>query len=94
MVEPISNRERAAFLRKLRFGFVTLVAVSAALVALWGGGSLVAIGGAAAGGALVGLALAWLALPDVDAGDSSRTRSRSRESGSRSRDRETGRDRG
>jgi len=63
MVEPVSEGERESFARKLKAGFVALVALSATLVALRAGGPLPALAGAAGVGVLVGVVLLRLAFP-------------------------------
>lgn len=64
MVDPVDNTERVAFLRKVKVGFVALVALSAGLMALQTGAGPAVLLGALGGGTLAGAFLAWLALPD------------------------------
>jgi hypothetical protein len=66
MVDPIDNARRAAFYRKVRAGFVALVALSGALVAIQAGGGPLGVVAALLAGSLVGAVLAWLALPDPE----------------------------
>jgi hypothetical protein len=56
--------QQKRLLPRLKTGFVVLVAVSAALIASYAGGSLQTILAALGGGTLMGLGLVWLAFPD------------------------------
>ncbi|SFR59722.1 hypothetical protein [Halogeometricum limi] len=60
MVGPsMTDDERTAAGTRLRVGFVLLVAVSGALVALQAGGDLFYVGGGFVGGLLLGLVLVY-----------------------------------
>lgn len=60
MVGPISDEERRFATRQLMVGFVLLVAVSAGLIALQGGATLVEVGIVTAIGVVVGVVLLWI----------------------------------
>jgi lysozyme family protein len=60
MVGPsLSDTERSTFARRLRVGFVLLVAVSGASTALQGGAGPAVVVAATVAGALVGAGLLW-----------------------------------
>jgi len=73
MVDPVSATDRRAFARKLKLGFVLLVALSCGLVALHSGGSPRDIAAVMAVGLVVGVAL-LVALPSRDTNDDRRSR--------------------
>lgn len=60
MVGPLGEADRRAGGRLLAIGFVSFVALSAGLVALYGGASLDEIGLVVAAGVVVGLVLLFL----------------------------------
>ena len=63
MVGPsLTDEERDIASRRLKLGFVSLVAASGALTALWAGGSLPLIAAGSVGGALLGAVLLWFVL--------------------------------
>jgi hypothetical protein len=66
MVDPVDNAERVSFLRKVKAGFVGLVALSAGLIALQTGAGPALLAAALGVGTLAGAFLAWLALPNGD----------------------------
>lgn len=66
MVGPISADERREKMRRLKVGVALLVGVSAALVGLQGGASLVLIGVFLVVGTLLGGALAWYVFPSAE----------------------------
>lgn len=72
--EPLARQTELLF--KIRVGFVTLVALSAALIAVYADGSLLDVGLAIGGGVAAGLVLAWLVFPSSDGRRSERSRSR------------------
>ena len=57
MVRPTTDEEKAESMNRLKAGIVVLVGVSAGLITLSGGGSLVQIGVAVLAGLVVGAAL-------------------------------------
>jgi NhaP-type Na+/H+ or K+/H+ antiporter len=59
MVEPMSREERDAGNRKIKLGFLLLVAVSPPLITLLGDPTLVQLAVATGGGLLLGLLLVW-----------------------------------
>lgn len=63
MVGPISESERSEFARKLKAVLVAVVGLSAGLVALGNGASLVGVAVAAAAGFVVGLVLVRIVFP-------------------------------
>jgi hypothetical protein len=58
----LTDEERDIASRRLKLGFVSLVAVSGALTALWAGGSVPLVVAGFAGGALLGSVLLWFVL--------------------------------
>jgi len=69
MVGPISNRERQHFARKLKIGFVLLVALSGGLISLYGDASPLVALAATGGGVAVGVVLVWIAFPASSSSD-------------------------
>ncbi|MFB6300859.1 MAG: hypothetical protein ABEH65_11415 [Halobacteriales archaeon] len=63
MVDPISETERAASNRMLKIGFVILVGISAAMMALFGGATIVETALVLTIGSAIGAALLVLLLP-------------------------------
>lgn len=63
MVDPISDEERAAFVRRLKLAFVLLVAASSALITVQSGASIASILAAAGAGAVVALLCLWIVVP-------------------------------
>ena len=62
MVGPPSDEEKREAMNRLKFGIVALVGVSAGLIAVQGGGSVLEVGVAAVAGLAVGAILfAYLA---------------------------------
>ncbi|MFC5279140.1 hypothetical protein ACFPM1_10290 [Halorubrum rubrum] len=59
MVEPMSREERDAGNRKIKLGFLLLVAVSPPLITLLGDPTPVQLAAATAGGLILGLLLVW-----------------------------------
>ncbi|PSP55561.1 hypothetical protein BRC82_05125 [Halobacteriales archaeon QS_1_67_19] len=57
MVGPATDEEKAASMNRLKVGIVALVGLSAGLITLSGGGSVVEIALATGAGSAVGLAL-------------------------------------
>jgi len=78
MVDPTPDGDRAAFLRRLRYGFVGLVAVSCALITSQGTASLPVIAGVTLLGAGVGAVLAWVVFPEDEELPATRERRRRR----------------
>lgn len=64
MVDPISDEERTDFARKLKMGFILLVAFSAGLITLQAGAGLVGFLGASVAGGFVGVVLVEIAFPE------------------------------
>ena len=63
MVGPsLTDAERDLASRRLKLGFVGLVAVSGGLTALWAGGSLPIVAAGLASGAALGAILLWFVL--------------------------------
>ncbi|WP_335998585.1 hypothetical protein [Halorientalis halophila] len=65
MVGPVSNEDRAAFLRRAKVGFVLLVGGSAGLITFQGSPGLPVVAGAVVAGLVVGAALTYFAFPDT-----------------------------
>ncbi|OYR57098.1 hypothetical protein [Halorubrum halodurans] len=59
MVEPMSREERDAGNRKIKIGFLVLVAASPPLITLLGDPTVVQLAVAAGGGLLLGLLVVW-----------------------------------
>ena len=66
MVDPVSSADRARTLRRVKFGTVLLVGLSAGLISAQGGAAIELVAGSALAGLLVGGALVWYLFPDVD----------------------------
>ncbi|MBB6645549.1 hypothetical protein [Halobellus ruber] len=63
MVGPsLTDEERDLASRRLKLGFVGLVAASGALTAVWAGGSLPFVAAGFVGGAVLGTVLLWFVL--------------------------------
>ena len=63
MVGPsLTDEERDVASRRLKLGFIALVAVSGALTAVQGGGSLPVVAAGFVGGAILGTVLLWFLL--------------------------------
>jgi hypothetical protein len=63
MVGPsLTDEERDVASRRLKVGFVSLVAASGALTALQAGGSLPVVAAGFVGGAVLGVVLLWFVL--------------------------------
>ena len=63
MVGPsLTDEERDVASRRLKLGFISLVAVSGALTAVQGGGSPPVVAAGFVGGALLGAVLLWFLL--------------------------------
>ena len=63
MVGPsLTDEERDAASRRLKLGFISLVAVSGALTAVQGGGPLPVVVAGFVGGAILGTLLLWFLL--------------------------------
>ena len=63
MVGPsLTDEDRDVASRRLKLGFVALVAASGALTALWAGGSLPTIAAGFIGGVALGTVLLWFVL--------------------------------
>jgi len=82
MVDPISEAERAAFVRRAKWGVTLLVAVSAGLVASQADATLAETAGAVAAGLLVGYPIARFAVPSGPAPATRQRRRRESEAGS------------
>lgn len=67
---------RRRLLSRVRLAFVSLVAASAGLIAVYAEGSVSDILFAIAGGIVVGFVLVWIAFPQLDTLDSARSRRR------------------
>jgi len=76
MVGPTPDGERAALLRRLRIGFVGLVAVSCGLITSQGTTSPPVVAGVTLLGAVVGAGLAWVVFPGPEELSSGRYRRR------------------
>jgi hypothetical protein len=59
MVEPMSREERDAGNRKIKIGFLVLVAASPPLITLLGDPTVAQLAVAAGGGLLLGLLVVW-----------------------------------
>lgn len=78
MVDPISEEERAAFLRRVKIGVTLLVGGSAGLVSLQVDPTPVQAIGAVAVGLVVGYVLAWFIVPSGPAPATQQRRRRER----------------
>ena len=58
----LTDEERDIASRRLKFGFIGLVAASGALTAVWAGGSLPFVAAGFVGGAVLGTLLLWFVL--------------------------------
>jgi hypothetical protein len=78
VVDPVSEEERAAFLRRVKIGVTLLIGGSAGLVSLQVDPTAVQATGAVAAGLVVGYALAWFIVPSGPAPATQQRRRRER----------------